>query len=111
MVLQVVSVYRPCNSSSGERTAWSQHKAYFNDNNDDRDPRDAFLEDLKSEIQEWTQVGDQIIVGGDLNDEIRGPSIKAYFEDLGMHNLIFQKHDETLAPTTFFRNKKGKVMD
>ena len=111
MVLRVVSVYRPCDSSGGERTAWSQHKAYFNDNNDDRDPRDAFLEDLKTEIQEWTQVGDQIIVGGDLNDEIRGPSIKAYFEDLGMHNLIFQKHDETLAPTTFFRNKKGKVMD
>jgi len=35
MVLRVVTVYRPCASSGGERTAWSQHKAYFNDQNDD----------------------------------------------------------------------------
>ena len=111
MVLRVVSVYRPCESSGGERTAWSQHKSYLNDNNDDRNPRDAFMEDLKAEVQAWIPGGDQIILGGDLNDEIRSPFIKSFFADLGMHNLIFQKHDETLAPTTFFRNKKGKVMD
>ena len=28
-----------------------------------------------------------------------------------MHNLIFQNHDKTDAPTTFFRNKNGKVLD
>jgi len=108
MVLRVVSVYRPCASSGGERTAWSQHKAYFNDQNDDRDPRKAFMEDLATEIQEWTQEGDQVIVGGDLNEEIRGPAIKEFFAGLGMHKLIFQNHDEIDAPTTFFRNKKGR---
>jgi len=28
-----------------------------------------------------------------------------------MHNLIFQNHDKTNAPTTFFWNKNGKVLD
>jgi len=111
MVLRVVSVYRPCTSSGGEQTAWSQHKAYFNDQNDDRDPMKAFMEDLAAEIQEWIQEGDQVIVGGDLNEEIRGPAIKEFFASLGMHNLIFQNHDETDAPTTFFQNKNGKVLD
>jgi len=66
MVLQVVSVHRPCASSGGERTAWSQHKAHFNDQNDDWDPKKAFMEDLAAEIEEWIQEGDQVIVGGDL---------------------------------------------
>jgi len=35
MVLWVVSLYGPCASSGGERIAWSQHKAHFNDQNDD----------------------------------------------------------------------------
>jgi len=69
------------------------------------------MEDLATEIQEWTQAGDQVIVGGDLNEEIRGPAIKEFFAGLGMHNLIFQNHDETDAPTTFFRNQNGKVLD
>ena len=111
MILRVVSVYRPCANSGGERTTWSQHKAYFNDKNDDRDPRVAFMEDLETELQEWIQEGDQVIVGGDLNEEIRGQGIKDFFSNLGMHNLIFQKHDEATAPTTFFRNRNGKVMD
>jgi len=107
MVLRVVSVCRPCAGSGGERTAWSQHKAFFNDQNDDRDPR----KDSATEIQEWIQGGDQVTVGGDPNEEIRGPAIKEFFAGLGMHNLIFQNHDETDAPTTFFRNKNGKVLD
>jgi len=69
------------------------------------------MEDLAAEIQEWIQEGDQVIVGGDRNEEIRGPAIKEFFASLGMHNLIFQNHDETDAPTTFFRNKNGKVLD
>ena len=41
----------------------------------------------------------------------RGPAIKEFFASLGMHNFIFQSCDETDAPTTFFRNKNGKVLD
>jgi len=69
------------------------------------------MEDLATEIQEWIQEGDQVIVGGDLNEEIRGPAVKEFFANLGMQTLLFQKHEETDAPTTFFRNKSGKVLD
>lgn len=111
MVLRVVSIYRPCGNSGGERTAWAQHQAHLNDQNDDRDPRTAFLEDLKLEIQEWLSEGDQIIVGGDINDEVRSEPINQFFEDLGLHNLIFQRHEASGAPTTYFRNENNKVMD
>jgi len=69
------------------------------------------MEDLEAQIQEWIQEGNQVIVGGDLNEEIRGPAIKDFFSNLGMHNLIFQKHEEAEAPTAFFQNKSGKVLD
>jgi len=40
------------------------------------------MEDLAAEIQEWIKEGDQVIVGGDLNKEIRGPAVKEFFTNL-----------------------------
>jgi len=62
VVLRAASVCQTCASSGGERTVWSQHKACFNNHNNDWDPRDAFMEDLAAEIQEWTQEGDQVML-------------------------------------------------
>ena len=89
-VLRCVSIYRPVPNHDGPSSVWSQQKNYFESQNDDRDPQDAFWEDLRAEAQEWLAEGDQLIIGGDVNDEIRDPQVETFFSDLGMHNLIFE---------------------
>ena len=111
MVLRCVSIYRPVSNSSGASSVWSQHKRYLLSQNDDRDPQVAFWEDLRSEAEEWLRDGDQLIIGGDVNDEIRDPMVESFFDSLGLHNLIFEQHSPEQAPTTYFRNTKGRVMD
>ena len=71
----------------------------------------AFWEDLCKESQEWLRDGDQLIIGGDVNDEVRDPAVETFFSELGMHNLIFEHHSLDGAPTTYFRNTKDRVMD
>ena len=90
---------------------WNQHKHCLLSQNDDRDPQVAFWEDLRKEAQEWIQEGDQLIIGGDVNDEVRDPTAETFFLHLGMHNLIFEHHSPDGAPTAFFRNTNGRVMD
>jgi len=92
MALRCVSVYRPVPNSTGASSVWNQHKRYLLSQNDDRDPQVAFWEDLRKEAQEWLREGDQLINGGDVNDEVCDPAVETFFSDLGMHNLIFEHH-------------------
>ena len=70
IVLRVVSIYRPCKNTSGAQTVWLQQKAALQDNKDDRDPLVAWKEDFQSKLEEWIQEGDQLIVGGDVNESV-----------------------------------------
>jgi len=97
MVLRCVSVYRPVPNSTGASSVWNQHKRYLLSQNDDRDPQVAFWEDLRKEAQEWLREGDQLIIGGDINDEVRDPAVETFFSDLGMHNLIYEHHSPEWA--------------
>jgi exonuclease III len=98
--LRCVSLYRP-GKGQGEETVASQHKQYFQSINDDRDPRSAFLEDFEQELQEWLALGDNVIIGGDLNKEVTSPIISELFERNGLVNTIHEKHDLSQAPATF----------
>jgi len=111
MVLHCVSVYRPVPNSTGASSVWNQHKHYLLSQNDDRDPQVAFWEDLRKEAQEWLREGDQLIIGGDVNNEVRDPAVEIFFSDLSMHNLIYEHHSPEGAPTTYFRNTNGRVVD
>ena len=102
MMLCCVSMYHPVPNWMGDVSVWSQHKRYFLNKNDDQDPQVAFWQDLHKEMEEWLQLGDQIIVGGDVNDKIHDPEVSTFFSNLSMHNLIFEHHDPSDAPMTYF---------
>jgi exonuclease III len=93
-ILRSVSVYRPC-ASVGENTVNQQQHEYFQSKNDDRDPRAIFLEDFEQELQTWLQKGENIIVGGDLNEDVTSPLIRSLFERQGMVNVMEERHDLT----------------
>ena len=71
----------------------------------------AFLEDLQVEVQTWIDMGDQIVIGGDVNESVFHLSIQSLFEHFNMSNMIFDKHDSTNAPKTFFRSSEGRIID
>ena len=95
--------------SDGAGRVYNQHLKYLNDNDDDRDPHTAFLEDLDKAVAKWLESGDQLVVGGDFNHEITEAPITTLFEKHGMSNMIFSLHDQTLFPSTSskaYRNKR-----
>jgi len=56
----------------------NQQKRHLLSQNDDRDPQVAFWEDLRKEAQEWACDGDQLIISGDVNNEVRDPAVETF---------------------------------
>lgn len=74
--LRVISMYRPCKPNvPGPNTAFSQQQRFFDRTGDTRCPRVAILEDLGSSITQWRNNGDQIILGGDFNEDVSSDDI------------------------------------
>ena len=101
--LRVIVVYVPC-VSTGPLSAWSQQLAYFNAHPDDAwavqpDPRKRLLADLSSSMGEWIEAGDQLLIMGDWNCDIRDHGISAFFEEFDMHEVLLARHG-TSAPAT-----------
>ena len=111
IVFRCVSLYRPSNSRNGEETVYQQHKEYLQRQNDDRCPRAAFLEDLDDEMAEWLAEGDQLLVTGDINDNIFSQEISDLFAKHNMRNIIFDRHDPQQAPTTYYRTRSNRIVD
>ena len=109
-IFRVVSMYRPC-ESHGALTVFSQHETYFRSVNDDRNPRDAFLQDLDEELQEWIDLGDHIVICGDLNQNIFSIDIQDLLDKYAFSNLIFQRHAVADCPASFNRNGNGDIID
>jgi len=107
---RIVSFYRPCDGP-GNLTVAAQHLRYFREQNDDRDPRTAFLEDFHAELLSWIAAGDLLVVCGDINDDILNDTIKEFFGNLGLRHLIFSKHNPTTSPPTFIRTQSKRMVD
>jgi hypothetical protein len=111
MVLRYASVYCPCENKSGKIAVWTQQKTYLQTHNDDRDPRKAFMEDLKKDIKQWIAEGDQVLICGDLNHNVLSTKVNEFFEELQMTNMIYDRHDYSNAPSTYFLDEEGKCVD
>ena len=95
--LRVVSAYRPC-PNKGPKTVYSQHLNYFYSLDQARCPREAFYEDLAAEITSWKDAKDQVIVFGDLNNDVRDDKIWLFFKNLGLRELLLEKYGDSPLP-------------
>lgn len=103
MCLRVVVVYVPC-VSTGPLSVWSQHLSYFNKLNDNEwtanpDPRKRLFTDLAASIYEWIDDGDQLLVMGDWNVDVREHTLTDFFAPHGMREVLLERHGES-APAT-----------
>jgi len=98
---RVYSIYRPC-KSEGPNTVYAQHTRYMAEKEDARCPQVAMVEDLKRQLQEAHDTGDQLIVGGDFNLDMRSNVWKQIMEEFTLENAIFHRHGEE-GPNTYKR--------
>ena len=71
VTLRIVVGYRPVLNSTGPMSVWNQQKGFLEEKDDDRCPRSAFVDDLCGEVAIWMEQGDQVIIGMDLNEDVR----------------------------------------
>ena len=54
-----------------------QHQEYFRTEGTDREPSQAFQEDLQKAIQGWTQAGEKVVLYMDANQDVRAGPLNA----------------------------------
>ena len=100
--LRIICAYRPCKPSNpGPSTIYSQHQRYYDEHDDDRCPRKAFLEDLIAQLKTWKDNGEQLILMIDCNEDVSSAPIKNTFRDVGMKEALI--HQNNTLHATFHR--------
>jgi hypothetical protein len=84
---------------------YRQHWAHFTQEKQKVDPWAAILLDLAEQIKEWTKQGDQVIMmmDEDVNEDVRKLTIQPFLSELGMREVLHEKHGASVAPRTHLR--------
>ena len=88
------SVYRPCapHTSAGS-TTFDQHLRHIKSDN----PREQILIDLEEEIKKFQIKGDNIIIGMDANENVKGRRISRFMDALNLKDAILSLHGKELS--------------
>jgi len=84
LILRVIASYCPCKSKSGHLSVLQQHWQYLNQNQPENanHSQKLFWINLQKILTEWTEQGNQIIMGVDVNEDIRTEEIMAFLTNL-----------------------------
>ena len=105
VAIRYVAAYRPVLNKNGLLSVWSQQRSYFDDNDEDRCPREMFTIDLCAEIVKWQVSGDQVIIGLDANEDVRNGDFSRKLARLGLTETITAQHGNC-TPATY---KRGSI--
>ena len=107
----LVSAYQVCNQRAnqvGDRTAFAQQLSLLRRNGKDCSPRKSFFDDLDTKIEEWREKEYEIILSGDLNEEL-GADVHGFARISAKHDLvevIQHQHGTTDEPPTYARGSR-----
>ena len=106
-----ISAYRPC-KNRGTSTVWTQHRNYFRElGHTDPDPLQFFDNQLCHSIEQWMEMGDNIVLGIDMNEDARTGSLALQLKALNLRDAILQRHGSDSAPATFEANQSRTPID
>ena len=98
---RIVSVYVPCdNSTHGNKTVWSQQQESLLKLKTTKNVRDTFWSDLWTCIDKWSSDGEQLIIGGDWNENVYNQTLIDNFQDKSLFPVITKQHQQ-MAPETY----------
>ena len=87
----------------GMQMAWNQQKGYFEGIKDDWCQRQIFVDDLCNEVEGWLEVGNQMVIGMDANDNVWCSTLKARLENLGLVESTTSQHGLNGPPPYYNR--------
>ena len=108
--LRVVSAYKPCKNTSDMGSSYQQQLRYFRSINDMRCPRELFDLHLQHQLQEWLAAGEQIILGLDMNEDVRTGNTAQMLHQLGLRDVILTMHPDN-PPETNYKNNHNTPID
>jgi hypothetical protein len=103
-------VQTPC-ISNGALDAYSQHINHLYEQDDDRCPRQAFLEDLRADIQKWIQVGEQVLVMLDTIEDIHNGAVQQMFSEMGMREVLLGCNSDLSEASRYSHNFQDTPID
>ena len=101
---RIISAYRPCKSQKQQfRTVYNQHRQHFRSLKREGCPRQLFVEDLHSQLIQWRESGERLIVCIDGNEDVRRGALQAMFSspELGMTEVISSRHASLPTAVSF----------
>jgi hypothetical protein len=108
----IISGYHPVPDPSNKTaTVFSQHEQYFYDQGNERNPRQAFIEDLGEQITKWKEDGNLIILGLDLNDNAWTSEAAQMIELWGLLNIHTTQHPNLPAVAACNKNRSNIPID
>ena len=91
-----VTVYCPVKTSSkGLDTVYAQQLNYLSE-----DPTRRFWLDLGEQIITWHAEGEQVVIGGDWNEDVQQPLFMEWMHTVGLKDSVTSMH-EGRAPATY----------
>jgi hypothetical protein len=99
VTIRIVVAYRPVHNATGALSTYNRQRQYFYTHDDDRCPRQAFIDDLLQELQVWMDMGDLIVLAMDANDPIVSCSLTTTIQHLGLREIFLASHDGIPPPT------------
>jgi hypothetical protein len=98
--IRLIAAYRCMKNINGPLSVWNQQRFILDSINRAEDPIHAFDHDLINSIKTWIELGDQIILGIDVNDDVRtGPLSRRHPLDCGLQEVMFRQHGPNLPNT------------
>ena len=107
--LKVFSAYCP-NPPVGPGSAFTQQRTVLLQRGNQRNPREAFVEDICREVKEAHSQGIQVIVMLDGNSDMRSGFLSSAFKSASLQEAILRRHGES-GPSTFRRNQSNTPID
>jgi len=81
----VAICYWPVYNDKGPLSVYNQQQRFFLSQNQDSCLRHLYMQQLWHSIQEWQDLGDTLIIGGDWNDDTAAAQWKCFWTDLGLY--------------------------
>jgi hypothetical protein len=96
---RIITAYRPV-AGKYPGSVSSQQQAHFDTIGREGDPRDLFTEDLCAALKSWQEVGDQIVLILDANENVTKGKFVERLRSVGIFETITLRHGSE-GPATF----------
>ena len=107
IMLQVYTCYRPTDNNRDFGAVKQQHIRQFARIGRDIDPIAAFWHDFRVELLNAYEAGNQLIVMGDVQEDVRSQGLEEFFDQFNMREGIMERQGvkSLTAPNTY---KEGR---